>query len=272
MSVKSTVKVMNFHALLRIQESRRKVEFSFEYERELKYIISSIVNNRIFKQEKVSLDLDKDASELNIYIGSDLGFCANFNSNIINYLKADDDKNYKIIIGRKIRLSVENELMFISNEEFEEKFDDLFNLILNGLLEYKYSKINLIYTHYYNISRQEIVKRTVLPFDYGADVLDEEDKREINKLDDFVIEGDLNYIIWNLISIYLIMEIRIAKAWSYATENYQRQVFTDNSLAKIEDREEQNKKKELKQKKAKAFKTIVEMNNRKIRMKKEDYV
>ena len=50
MSVKNTVKVMNFHALLRVPEARRRVDLAFEYERELKYIISSIVNNRIFKQ------------------------------------------------------------------------------------------------------------------------------------------------------------------------------------------------------------------------------
>lgn len=270
MSVKNTVKVMNFHALLRVPEARKKVDLAFEYERELKYIISSIINNRIFKQERLSLELDETAKELNIYIGSDLGFCANFNSNIMNYLKTDNERNDKIIIGKKIRLSVDNEILFISNEEFEDKFDDIFNIVLDGLLDYRYSKINLIYTHYYNISRQEIVKRTILPFDYGGDILDEEDRKEISKLDDFVVEGDLNYIIWNLISIYITMEIRIAKAWSYATENVQRQTFTDNSLKKIEDREDQQKKEELKLKKAEAFKTIVEMNNRKIRMKKEE--
>ena len=269
MSVRNTVKVMNFHALLRVPEARRRVELSFEYERELKYIISSIVNNRIFKQEQLSLDLDSNAKELNIYIGSDLGFCANFNSNIISYLSSDDSENDKIIIGRKIRITVENEILFISNEEFEDKFDDMFDLILDGLLSYKYSKVNLIYTHYYNISRQEMVKRTILPFDYGGDILDEEDRREINKLDDFVVEGDLNYIIWNLISIYITMEIKIARAWSYATENVQRQTFTDNSLKKIDEREEEKKKSQLKAKKAKAFKTIVEMNNRKLRSRKE---
>lgn len=269
MSVKNTVKVMNFHALLRVPEARRRVDLAFEYERELKYIISSIVNNRIFKQEHLSLDLDSDAKELNIYLGSDLGFCANFNSNIISYLKADEDRNDKIIIGRRIRITCENELMFIANEEFDDKFDDIFDLVLDGLLSYKYSKINLIYTHYYNISRQEMVKRTILPFDYGADILDEEDKREINKLDDFVIEGDLNFIIWSLISIYITMEIKIAKAWSYATENVQRQSFTDNSLKKIDEREEEKHKKQLKEKKAESFKTIVEMNNRKLRSRKE---
>lgn len=269
MSVKNTVKVMNFHALLRVPESRRQVDLAFEYERELKYIISSIVTNRIFKQEHLSLDLDPNAKELNIYIGSDLGFCANFNSNIISYLNSDSDDNDKIIIGRRIRNTVENEIMFIANEEFEDRFDDLFDLVLDGLLTYKYSKINLIYTHYYNISKQEMVKRTILPFDYSGDILDEDDRREINRLDDFVVEGDLNYIMWNLISIYITMEIKIAKAWSYATENVQRQSFTDNSLKKIEEREEEKRKKQLKEKKKIAFKTIVEMNNRKIRKRKE---
>ena len=155
MSVKNTVKVMNFHALLRVPEARRKVDLAFEYERELKYIISSIVNNRIFKQEHLSLDLDKGAKELNIYLGSDLGFCANFNSNIISYLKADDDRNDKIIIGRKIRITVENEILFVANEEFDVKFDDIFDLVLDGLLSYKYSKVNLIYTHYGSASKIE---------------------------------------------------------------------------------------------------------------------
>ena len=41
MSVKNTVKVMNFHALLRVTEPRKKVDLAFEDERELKYIISS---------------------------------------------------------------------------------------------------------------------------------------------------------------------------------------------------------------------------------------
>ena len=101
MSVKNTVKVMNFHALLRVPEARRRVDLAFEYERELKYIISSIVNNRIFKQEHLSLELDPSCKELNIYIGSDLGFCANFNSNIVTYLRADSDEEAEDFVPKK---------------------------------------------------------------------------------------------------------------------------------------------------------------------------
>ena len=65
------------------------------------------------------------------------------------------------------------------------------------------------------------------------------------------------------------LKIKIAKAWSYATENVQRQSFTDNSLKKIDEREEEKRKEQLKKKKAESFKTIVEMNNRKLRTRKE---
>lgn len=269
MGVKNTVKVMNFHALLRVTDARDRVNDAFRYERELKYIISSIVNNRIFKQEHVSLDIDDEGVELNIYLGSDLGFCANFNSDVMYFLKTDDAENDKIIIGKRIRVQVENEKLFISNENFEERFNDIFDVVLDGLLARKYSKVNIIYNHYFNMSRQEVLKRTILPFDYeGGDALDDEEKKEFSKLDDFVIEGDLNNIIWNLISIYVTMEIRIAKAWSYAAENVLRQKFTDNSLKRIEEKEEDDHRKERKAIKAKSFKEIVELNNRKLRMKK----
>jgi len=45
MSVRNVVKVMNFHALLRVNDARKRVEKAFNYERELKYVIATIVNN-----------------------------------------------------------------------------------------------------------------------------------------------------------------------------------------------------------------------------------
>lgn len=271
MKVRNTVKVMNFYALLKVNDARKNVENAFRYERELKYIISSIVNNRIFKQERMSLEMNEEGKELNIYIGSDLGFCANFNAEVAFLLRGDAPVNDKIIIGKRIRSTVDNEILYIDNEDFERRFDEIFDIVLDGLLRFKYSKINMIYIHYYNITNQQIIKRTIIPFDYeNGDALDAEEKKELSKIDDFVVEGDLNYIMWSLISIYVTMEIRIAKAWSYASENVLRQTFTDNSLNKIDEREEEKKKAEKKARKAEEFKTIVDMNNRKLRSKKED--
>ena len=270
MSVRNVVKVMNFFALLRVNSARKKVEKAFAYERELKYIIATIVNNRIFNQEDLSLEFSKNEKELNIYIGSDLGFCASFNSDVISYIKADDEKNDKIIIGKRVKMDVSNLRLYLDKEDFYDKQDEIYDIVLDGILNKIYSKINIIYIHYYNLNKQNIVKRTILPFDFEEDVLDKEDKREINKLDDFVVEGDLSYIILNLLSLYVANEIKIAEAWSWASENVERQVFTSESLKKIDEREEERQMIARKEKHAKEFKLIVEKNNKKKKNKEEE--
>lgn len=265
MSVKKVVKVMNFHSLLRVNSARRKVEEAYKYEKELKSVISSIVNNRIFIQEKVSLKLNKSAKELNIYIGSDFGFCANFNSDVMDLLKTDDDVNDKIIIGKRIKIDVQNVIMYMDKEEFPTASSKIFDLVFDGVINYKYSKINIIYIHYYNLNRQEIVKRTILPFDFN-DGIDESSASN----NDFSVEGDIFYIIWNLISIYVSTEIKIAEAWSWASENVKRQAFTNESLKHIDDMEEEKAKIERKLRKKKQFEIIVEANNKKITNKKRE--
>ena len=269
MSVRNVVKVMNFHALLRVNNARKKVEKAFAYERELKYVIASIVKNRIFNQDNISLEFSKNEKELNIYIGSDLGFCSSFNADVSSYIRQDDDKNDKIIIGKRVDIPVQNKVLYLDKEQFNERQSDIYDIVLDGIVNKKYSKINIIYIHYYNLNKQQIVKRTILPFDFEGDVLDEEEKREINELDDFVIEGDLSFILLNLITLYVSNEVKIAEAWSWASENVERQVFTNESLKKIDEKEEQKAQAERKARHTKEFKSIVEKNN-KIRERKRE--
>ena len=269
MSVKNIVKVMNFHALLRVNDARKNIERAFLYERELKFVIASIVNNRIFKQENLSLDFSKNSKELNIYIGSDLGFCSSFNYDVMSYLKNDIPENDKIIIGKKIDCDVENKILYLDKEKFIDSQDKIYDLVLEGFVENKYNKINIIYIHYYNLNRQEIAKRTILPFGIHEDILDEEETREVNKLDDYVVEGDLSYILLNLLTLYVANEIKIADSWSWASENVERQVFTNASLKKIHEKEEEKTKLNRKMRHAKEFKQIVENNNKKQNKKEE---
>lgn len=269
MSVRNVVKVMNFHALLHVNNARKKIEKAFNYERELKYVITSIVNNRIFKQDNMTLEFSKNEKELNIYIGSDLGFCSSFNSDVMSYLKNDDPRNDKIIIGKRVDCEVENKVLYVDKEKFSDYVDDMFDIVLEGILNKKYSKINIIYIHYYNLNKQQIVKRQIIPFDFANDVLDKEEKREINKTDDYVVEGDLSYILLNLISLYVSNEIKIAEAWSWASENVERQIFTNESLKKIDEREEEKAKQERKQRHTKEFKQIIEKNNKRRQTKEE---
>lgn len=257
MKVKKIVKVMNFHSLLRVNNARKKIEEAHNYEQELKKIISQVVNNRIFLQENVSLKLPKQKKELNIYIGSDFGFCSNFNADVMSYIKKDSERNDKIIIGKKINLDVKNKVLYINKENFLKENNKIFDIVLDGVLHSKYSAINIIYIHYFNLNRQELVKRKILPFDFSTSTDNISNKSE----DDFAVEGDLMFIIWSFISIYVSTEIKIAEAWSWASENVKRQAFTDESLRKIEEREQEETRVRRKIEKQEKFKVLVEANN-----------
>ena len=267
MSVRNVVKVMNFHALLRVNSARRKVEQAQVYEDKLKGLISSLVNNRIFVQEGFSLKMPSKGKELNIYIGSDLGFCAGFNSDIISYIKNDEDDSDKIIIGKKINVIKDDTvLLYMNKEDFLTRYDEIYDVVLYGILNKKYSKLNIIYIHYYNLNRQEVIKRTILPFDfevYGNDKFSDTKSKDY----DFAVEGNLDFIMWNLVSLYVSTEIKIAELWSWASENVKRQVFTNESLKKIDEHEEIKLRQEKKEKKKKEFSVIVESNNKKIAKK-----
>ncbi len=269
MSVKNVVKVMNFHALLRVNGARRKVEKAYKYERELLYVISMIINNRIFNQEHLSIKFPEKAKDLNIYIGSDLGFCASFNSDIEGQIELDNDENDKIIIGKRIKKEVNNVLLFMEKDQFLDKEGEILDIVLDGIMSKRYSNINIIYIHYYNLNKQELIKRKILPVDFDKDIFNKEDIK-VRQDEDFVIEGDLNFILWNLISEYVRAEIKIAESWSWASENVKRQMFTNESLKKIEEKEEEDSMLERKARHSKDFKVIVEINNKKNRGKKEE--
>jgi len=137
---------------------------------------------------------------------------------------------------------------------------------LDGVLNNRYSKINIIYIHYYNLNRQEVTKKTILPVSF----LENRDETKRTKDDDFSIEGDLRFIIWSLISIYVTTEIGIAEKLSWASENVKRQTFTSESLKKIEELEEEKARIERKAKKKKSFEKIIEANNKKITEKNRE--
>ncbi|MEI3181430.1 MAG: hypothetical protein V8S93_12970 [Lachnospiraceae bacterium] len=80
MSIRNVVKVMNFHALIRVDNARRQADKYKMMEEQLMYMMDNITNNRNLILDKKIFEVPKKAPEINIYIGSDLGFCSNYNS------------------------------------------------------------------------------------------------------------------------------------------------------------------------------------------------
>ena len=75
MNLKLVVKAMNFHALLHVDAARKKAQKYMRLEQEVGELIDLIINNRNFILDKHTLKVDPSRPALNIYIGSDYGFC-----------------------------------------------------------------------------------------------------------------------------------------------------------------------------------------------------
>lgn len=252
MKVKSVVKVMNFHSLLRVDSSKKRAEKFFEYEKELTNFVDNILNNKNLILDKKMLKLNPDGRPLNIYIANDLGFCGNFNSNVNEQLK--NDKNCdKMIIGKKIITTGDDIILAVTKEEYAKNIKKIEEILLESIQNQKYSEVNIIYNHYHNISKIELVKKKLLPLE--GEMLE---KKEGKYKEDFVVEGNINEILANIIVLYISYEIKIATENSYASENIQRQMLTKESLKKIDEIEEKEKQEERKEYKMKNFKKLLD--------------
>lgn len=254
MRVKSVVKVMNFHSLLRVDSSKKRAEKFFEYEKELTNFVGNILNNKNLILDKKVLKMNSAGRALNIYIANDLGFCGSFNANVNAELKKDKDCD-KIIIGKKImpREDDPNVVLAMTKEDYKNNINNIEQILLDGINNKRYKEINLIYNHYYNISRMELVKKQLLPL--KKEMLS---RRDESYKEDFVVEGNINDILANIITLYLSYEIKIAEENSYASENLERQALTKKSIDKISEIEEEKKQEERKEKKIKDFKKLLD--------------
>lgn len=256
MKIKSVVKVMNFYSLLRVDSSKKKAEKYFGYEQAVREFIDNILNNKNLILDKKMIKMNERGRELNIYIANDLGFCGSFNSNINEVLRQDKDSD-KIIIGKKIiqNKSFDNVMLSMSKDEYFESSGQINKIMFDAIKDKKYKSINLIYNHYYNVSRIERVKQQILPLEKTKTKKDEYN-------DDFAVEGNINSILLNIIALYLGYEIKVAVENSYASENIMRQMITKESLKKIDEIEEEKQREERKEKQIKSLKKQLDNINK----------
>lgn len=102
MSIRNIVKVMNFHALIRVDNAKRKADKYRMMEEQLYRMMDVIMNNRNLILDKKVMEPNPNAPEIQIYIGSDFGFCSNYNSQMNERLNRAGADAEKILIGRKL--------------------------------------------------------------------------------------------------------------------------------------------------------------------------
>ena len=177
-----------------------------------------------------------------------MGFCGNLNTNI---KRAEiDNKCQKIIIGKKVKINDSNIILQINKDEYEQYTAKLEEILYDTIVNKKNSEINLIYNHYYNVGKIELIKKKILPLDNL--------KTTKSHKEDFTIEGDINEILTNVIVLYLSYEIKVAIENTYASENITRQMLTQESLKKLDDIEIEAQRREKKEIKQKSFKKVID--------------
>ncbi|MDD6159720.1 MAG: F0F1 ATP synthase subunit gamma [Oscillospiraceae bacterium] len=251
MNIKTIVKVMNFHALLRVDRAHRDADQYQMLEREVARMIDIIQNNRNFILDKWTLTAKEDAPRLRIYIGSDLGFCGAANASVNSMLDEEIPENTVITIGKKVR---KRELVDLSiqREEFEARYDEIEAILADGVRHRRYSGIDLCYDHYYNMTHIEPVKKTVFPIELERDELE-------TYTEDFSVEGsDINTMMEDLIITYLNYEVKTAAVNAYASENILRQNATNESLKRVEEMEEEARWEERKSRNEKAARSVID--------------
>ena len=243
-NIRNIVKVMNFHSLVRVDKAKKNTEKYFVVENELKDFIYKIIYNKNLNLDKKSYSPNEDGIILNIYIGNDLGFCGNFNSQLISTMKTDTNSK-KIVIGKKIFKKTDDIILNISKEEFYKDFSDIEKIIYENIFSNRIKEINVLYNKYYNVNDIRFEKVQLFP-------IESSDKKSLKV--DYVIETDINKLIANLLALYLCYEIKIMESNSWASENVMRQTITKESLRKLDEITEEKNRQERKEKNSESFK------------------
>ena len=249
MNVKAVVKVMNFHALLRVDASRKRAEKLAAMEEELAAMMRIVLNNRNLRADKRIRLPDPSLPPLRIYLGSDLGFCGGVNATVTSALN-QDRSGEKVVVGKKLRAPGQVSL-FLTREEYEAGPDRVYEYLDRAVKERCWSAVELVYNHYYNMSSIKQVTRRIYPLEAQPEEME-------NQWDDFVIEGDVEGLLNDMTVSCLVYEVQIAAAGAYASENVMRQNATMESLKKLDELDEEALRQTRKEKNQQAFQKTID--------------
>lgn len=253
MSIRNVVKVMNFHALIRVDNARRQADKYKMMEEQLMYMMDNITNNRNLILDKKIFEVPKKAPEINIYIGSDLGFCSNYNSQMNEKLLSDASASRKLLIGRKLAgRRAENVDLSIYTADIEREMPRIREYLEEKIWKKECSRINIIYNHYENTTTIYSKKLQIFPIVRKK----ETDIKSYNE--DFAMGGDINDLMNRMIATYVYYELKLALVNSRAAENIMRQNATTESLKKIDEMEEEAQMEERRTRRNKEFQKVVD--------------
>lgn len=232
MNVKAVVKVMNFHALLRVESSKNLAQKYLAVADELEHMMSIVLNNRNLRNDKKIKLPDPSLPALKIYIGSDYGFCGSINTAISSKIQQDATSD-KIVLGKKVKAGKDYHLR-MTLEEYHANFREIKEVLEEAVETQQWSEIYICYNHFFNLSKISFMEKKIYPLPPSSDA-----QLARAQQADFMIEGDVVQLLQNMTIAYLIYQVKIAAASAYAAENTVRQSATTESLKKIDEMDAQ---------------------------------
>lgn len=249
MSVRNVVQVMNFHALVRVDNAKKQAARYQQMQDCLMGMMDVIANNRNFRLDKSILAVPEHGREIHIYLGSDFGFCANYNSQVNDQLRADLSSE-KIVIGKKLHVPEEARVLVrMQRKEFDEDPGSVNTLLEEAIKSRKCSRIMLTYNHYENTSTIFLKRIQIYPL---------QPRESETYTEDFAVEGNINELYIDLLCSYVNYELRLSAINSSAAENVLRQNTTTESLKKIDEIEEEKLMLERREKREKEFSKVID--------------
>lgn len=242
-TIENFVNVMELQALMHVSKAKKKAEKHYNVGRELTNIIGKIFYNKNIVLDKNVITPDKENPVLNIFLASDYGMCGKINLDVKQAIK-DNLDSYKIIIGKKIRYTDDKVLLKINHDDFDEKFSEIEKIMVDAIVENKYSEINIFYNHYNNVSNISFQKVRLFPVEFDS---------SSNTNEDFVIETDVEILLKHLVSYYICYELKLCEIMGWASENVLRNQQTKVSVDKLEKIKQKTKLIEQKEKRKKAI-------------------
>ncbi|MDR1742950.1 MAG: F0F1 ATP synthase subunit gamma [Dysgonamonadaceae bacterium] len=256
-SVKKTLKItsaMKMVASAKLHRAQVAVGNMLPYQRRLNRILANFLNAEL-SIESPYVDHREVKRVALVAFSSNSSLCGAFNANVIKsllqavaeYRKLGQDNVLIFPIGKKVGdavkrtgLQAQGAFLSLSDKPTYQEADALAQRLMGMYAAGEVDRVELIYHHFKSVGVQSLVRETYLPIDLEQLVAENKnDKPESNRLNDYIIEPSLEYLITRLIPMALSQKLYTASVDSNASEHAARtlamQIATDNANDLIQD-------------------------------------
>ena len=231
-SVKSTKKIteaMELVATVKLKKFKNKMEANQFYVREIENIISHLFGV-LSDEENPYIYPGKGDKDLVVVINSNLGLCASYNSNVMNYVKNNLNPTEVLLltIGIKGELNYEREgfeldknYSFINDKLDYSDVVKLGRFLHSEFLSGKYRSVKLLYTKYINSLRFEPTLVTLFPI--------KEKGKDVSFRYEPIYDPNIKTLIEELVPIYLTSSLYQKLIESTVSEQASRRTAMENA-------------------------------------------